>query len=615
MRPHPRYALLLIALSASYLRAQDPVVIADNGITASGSSTTRKVSLGGTLTGNTTIPFGGFNLLFSGTGNFGIRTTNPFAPLHVAKSVSGDFNPTMIVEDTYTQGYTMFQMRGTGQVYHLGVGNHSETANSLANKFFIWDNTVGAARLVVNATGQVGIGTNSPGSLLDVNGASRFRNNLTADFGTTNRRTQLRDNGLFMSRTSDGQYLSSIVADGNMDLNTRNHYRFFSDGVEIVSMQNGGNVGIGVVAPNQKLHVNGTVYGTGYKLDAGNNIFWGDPNTHITRNIGNELELQEHTGAIRLKGNSGLNFILQHPTNGLVNFNFPSHQTFALNNKGAKILETSATNQSNLWIKLGASDPHFTDGPGTNLFLFGGIGGANGVQNGGSVYLDGGVKGSVSAQNGNIILGNTTGNVLVGTATNNGNKFQVNGTTYTTGLIIPTGAAAGKVLTSDGSGNATWQTAAAGGNFWPVLAPVSNKQIGNTTSENLEIITNNSARIFIASTGEVGIGTFDVPAAYKLSVEGSVRARKIRVDAASWPDYVFHPTYRLRPLHEVELFIKTNSHLPEVPSAEEVQKEGIDLGDNQAVLLKKIEELTLYIIEQNKRLEAVEKELKQLKKK
>jgi hypothetical protein len=66
-------------------------------------------------------------------------------------------------------------------------------------------------------------------------------------------------------------------------------------------------------------------------------------------------------------------------------------------------------------------------------------------------------------------------------------------------------------------------------------------------------------------------------------------------------------------LYQVEKYIQQNKHLPDVPSAAEVKKEGIDLGDNQAVLLKKIEELTLYIIEQNKKLEAVCQEVKVLK--
>ena len=80
---------------------------------------------------------------------------------------------------------------------------------------------------------------------------------------------------------------------------------------------------------------------------------------------------------------------------------------------------------------------------------------------------------------------------------------------------------------------------------------------------------------------------------------GKIGARAIYVVAPNvpWPDYVFAPGYRLRPLSEVAQFVRANGHLPEVPSAATVQAEGLDLGATQAVLLKKIAELTLYLLE------------------
>lgn len=112
----------------------------------------------------------------------------------------------------------------------------------------------------------------------------------------------------------------------------------------------------------------------------------------------------------------------------------------------------------------------------------------------------------------------------------------------------------------------------------------------------------------ILGNGSVGIGTSD-PKTYKLAVNGSGIFTLVKVTAAAnpWPDYVFHNTYKLRPLSEVEQYIQQNNHLPEVPSATEIENNGLDLGGNQAVLLKKIEELTLYAIEQNKKLEAQNK--------
>lgn len=107
----------------------------------------------------------------------------------------------------------------------------------------------------------------------------------------------------------------------------------------------------------------------------------------------------------------------------------------------------------------------------------------------------------------------------------------------------------------------------------------------------------------INKNGVVGIGTTNLnDAGYKLFVESGVRARKVKVDQLTWSDYVFENNYKLRPLQEVEQFIVKNKHLPDVPSAEQIQKDGNDLGETQRILLQKIEELTLYIIQQSKEL-------------
>ncbi|MFT2011451.1 hypothetical protein ACMA1I_22450 [Pontibacter sp. 13R65] len=106
--------------------------------------------------------------------------------------------------------------------------------------------------------------------------------------------------------------------------------------------------------------------------------------------------------------------------------------------------------------------------------------------------------------------------------------------------------------------------------------------------------------------GSLGIGT-DNTAGFALSVNGKVRASEVKV-YTGWADFVFEPGYRLRPLREVEAHIKEHGRLPEVPSAQEVAAEGVDLGQTNVLLLQKIEELTLYQIELLKRLEALERE-------
>jgi hypothetical protein len=90
---------------------------------------------------------------------------------------------------------------------------------------------------------------------------------------------------------------------------------------------------------------------------------------------------------------------------------------------------------------------------------------------------------------------------------------------------------------------------------------------------------------------------------------------EIRPDAVGcyWYDHVFYPDYKLRSLNELEQFIKKNNHLPEIPSAKEVAENGIDLGDMQAKLLLKIEELTLYILQQNKEITDLQNQINELK--
>jgi hypothetical protein len=112
--------------------------------------------------------------------------------------------------------------------------------------------------------------------------------------------------------------------------------------------------------------------------------------------------------------------------------------------------------------------------------------------------------------------------------------------------------------------------------------------------------------------GNVGIGT-DLPSE-KLTVNGKIRARAIRVDVDAMPDYVFSPKYELLPLPELEKFIQVYKHLPEVPSASDAEKNGIELGEMNKILLKKIEELTLHLIEKDKALAAQLADINVLKK-
>ena len=101
--------------------------------------------------------------------------------------------------------------------------------------------------------------------------------------------------------------------------------------------------------------------------------------------------------------------------------------------------------------------------------------------------------------------------------------------------------------------------------------------------------------------GSVGIGTTTIPTGYKLAVDGKVICEELEVEMSEgWSDFVFEENYKLQSLTEVEDYINENGHLPEIPSAEEVKENGLNLGKMQAKLLQKIEELTLYLIDMQK---------------
>ncbi|WP_264536597.1 tail fiber protein [Flavobacterium sp. N1736] len=127
-----------------------------------------------------------------------------------------------------------------------------------------------------------------------------------------------------------------------------------------------------------------------------------------------------------------------------------------------------------------------------------------------------------------------------------------------------------------------------------------------------DVFTANGASLAIKAiqNGNVGIGTA-IPDE-KLTVKGKIHTQEVRVDMLGplVPDYVFTEDYKLKTLQEVEEFIKQNKHLPEIPSAQEIEKNGLMLAEMNMSLLKKMEEMTLYMIEQNKKINELEQQNK-----
>ena len=202
---------------------------------------------------------------------------------------------------------------------------------------------------------------------------------------------------------------------------------------------------------------------------------------------------------------------------------------------------------------------------------------------------------------GSNIYNSNSGNVGIGTGSP-GAKLEINTTTLGDGLMLRYNGSSFVNLHAP-SIQATW--------FNPITLTGDGGFIYGGSNIDVAIPgfviapwSATGSGIRLDQYGNVGIKTNNTQG-YQLAVNGGAIFTSARIRSyANWPDYVFKTDYTLRPLDSLFDYIKTNHHLPDMPSADSVQAAGIDLGVTEAALLKKIEELTLYVIEQKKQLEA-----------
>lgn len=187
-----------------------------------------------------------------------------------------------------------------------------------------------------------------------------------------------------------------------------------------------------------------------------------------------------------------------------------------------------------------------------------------------------------------------TGNIGIGTNTPTA-QFHTTGSVRLAGVTAD--STKNRVLVSDTSGNLYYRNASTLTGPW--------LHLGGTVYD---------------STDNIAIGTNN-PQGYKLAVNGTAIFTKAKVKTAgTWPDYVFERNYQLPDLKELEQYLRAHHHLPDIPDQNTVEREGIDVSEHAAALLKKVEELTLYAIrqdeqlaEQKARLDAQQKEIDELK--
>ncbi|RFM27666.1 hypothetical protein DXN05_13220 [Deminuibacter soli] len=224
------------------------------------------------------------------------------------------------------------------------------------------------------------------------------------------------------------------------------------------------------------------------------------------------------------------------------------------------------------------------------------------------IHLNGNTGGTSYFRSGMLGIGTTSPTAMLDVANNavvglGGDKFNVPLVLWKRGDQYGTDGAA-LIIRHTGQGVNTY------------LNPTSDYGVIRITGFDTTVsnkVINSHDNFVVYTNGAVAINTKTVPNGYKLAVKGKVIAESVKVKLASagWPDYVFDSAYDLRTLVAVEQYIQQNKHLPDVPAASEIA-EGVDLGANQAVLLRKIEELTLYLIEMRKENELLKKRMEQL---
>lgn len=306
--------------------------------------------------------------------------------------------------------------------------------------------------------------------------------------------------------------------------------------------------------------------------------------TMLTNNISNSIMIGVKSTLpsviIRQQSNQDVPALVGIGTNNPQHLLHINGNTMISGSNKALLFATSESSTGNFGIRYTGSGLNFyipTEGSPTNYLLF--------IKN-----------------NGNIGIGKS----------NPSCKIDVDGMAKATSILSTSLSITGDINFKGLAGNTTKViTIDNNGDLLTEDYSTFHDNMGNhVASQNLNLngnkLVNGSSGIggiYIHTNGNVRIGTGSMTPTKALEVNGTIRSKEVIVEIANWSDFVFDNNYKLMSLKDTERFIKQNGHLPNVPSAAEVEEEGVQLGEMNAILLQKIEELTLYVIELEKQIQ------------
>lgn len=535
------------------------------------------------------------NIYNSNAGNVGIGISTPLEKLHLVGDFKQDNGTVTLNNPT---GIVQFQNAGVNKTYVQLSGDNLRMGTFSGNQFgkAIF-RMAGTDRVLIDSTGNTQIL-----GLQDVSLTTHGYLTLGSLTG---------DNLIFDAQ--EIQARNNGIAD------------------DMVMQNEGGNVGIGVFPPNDKLDVNGSARLTGgsrvLKFEtsqAGGMALRFTPGISFIRSDGTALGKIEYVDTISFP-----NFIRLRMGEEFVNgitLNTSNHTGMGtaeplarLHVRGATGIDEIALNSGNFsesatvqfygsYVEGGASiKKAFVQLDDNDLKLGSNSGNSTGKL---IIRMDG--TDQVTVSNG--------GNVGIGT-TSPSSKLHVIGNAFISGFasiagaaIIGSNASVGGDLNIDAV-NPIIQLSNSNVEKGFIQLSGDNIRIGTNSGNaagKFVIRTNGGDHVFVDGSGNVNIGSQTDAPGYILRVGGKMICEevKVKLQSSGWPDYVFSEKYKLPSIAELTEFIKLNKHLPNIPSAADVQKNGIEVGDMQKRMMEKIEELTLYIIQQQKEIDLLKTNLK-----